>query len=188
MAALKDRAILPYAINLMLDPVASMQVERTYVSLAALSIRDEDLVTQYGACVTLLIVADTVHPDDLDETLKRAVAKSMALPVELTTPCMIAGTPPVLSLRVAPASALLDLHHAIYRTLPVQAVHLHHRPAYWQPHLKLANVRADQAAAAKLVAALSASWSPMSGVLDNLEVVQYPPVQSIFQAPLRRIA
>ena len=179
---------MPYAINLTLDPAASMQIERTYASLAALGVRDEDLVTQYGPCVTLMVVADTVHPDDLDETLTRNLAKAMALPVAFTVPCLIVGAPPILSLRVDPAPGLLALHHAIYCALPVQAVHLHYRPAHWQPHLKLANVRGDQAGPAGLVAALAVSWSPMDGVLENLEVMQYPPVQSIFQAPLRRAA
>ncbi len=179
---------MPYAINLTLDPAASMQIERVYASLAALDIRDADLVTQYGPCVTILVVADTVHPDDLDETLKRAVSKASALPVEFTMPCMIEGTPPTLSLRVSPTAGLLALHHAIYRTLPVQAMHLHYQPAHWQPHLKLANVRADRMAAAKLVAAVAASWPQTGGVLDTIEVMQYPPVQSILRAPLRRVA
>ena len=179
-------ATLPYAINLMLDPEATLQVERVYASLASLNIRDDDLVTQYGSCMTILVVSDSIHMDDLDEIVKRAIPA--ALPITLTEPCLIHGLPPTLCLRIAPTNGLLAIHHAIYRALPEQAVHLHYRPAYWQPQLKLANVRAEHVAAAALVAAVAERWTPTAGRLEALEIVHYPPVQAMLQVRLRRAA
>ena len=177
---------MPYAINLTLDPEAALQIERVYASLASLDVRDDDLVTQYGPCMTILVVSDLIHVDDLDEIVKRAIP--MALPVAFTEPCLIHGLPPTLCLRVAPTDGLLAIHNAIYRALPEQAVHLHYRPAYWQPHLKLANVRTEHVAAAALVEALAERWTPMTARLEALEVLHYPPVQAIMQVPLRHAA
>ncbi len=179
---------MPYAFNLTLDPANSLQIERVYADLAALGIEDRDLVTQYGPCVTMLVVADDIHPDDIREALARQLPAAGALSVTFTEPCVILGRPPTLSLRVSPTSDLLALHNAIFNKLPEQAVHLQYRPAYWQPHLKLANIRRDQAAAAALLATMKAGWRQLDGVLDRLEVMQYPPVQSIWQAPLKRPA
>lgn len=179
---------MPYAFNLTLDVESSLQIERVYADLAALGIPDHDLVTQYGPCVTILVIADEIHPDDVRKVLARQLPTVGALPVVFTEPCSIPGRPPTLSLRVSPTDDLLALHNALYNKLPEQAVHLQYRPAYWQPHLKLANIRQDQAAIAELVGMIAAGWRPLHGVLDRLEVMQYPPVQSIWQAPLKRPA
>ncbi len=177
---------MPYAFNLTLDPTTSLQIERVYADLTALDIPDRDLITQYGPCVTILVVTDDIHPDDLREALARQLPTTGALTVSFTGPCIISGRPPHLSLRVHPTDDLLALHNAIFNKLPEQAVHLQYRPAYWQPHLKLANLRQSQAAAAEIVATMAAEWRQLDGMLDCLEVLQYPPVQAIWQAPLKR--
>jgi hypothetical protein len=177
---------LPFAFNLTLDPETSLKIERVYADLATLKIPDQDLITQYGPCVTILVVADRVHSDDIAQVLERQLPSKTSLSVAFTEPCIILGTPPALSLRVSPTSKLLALHNAIYTEMPEQEVHLHYRPAYWQPHLKLSNVHGGRAAAGGLVAAIAAGWRTQSGVLDRLEVIQYPPVQAIWQAPLKR--
>ncbi len=60
----------------------------------------------------------------------------------------------------------------------------HHRPACRQPHLKLSNVRVGREDA-RLATATAAEWQPFGGTLDELEVMQYSPVQSIWRATLR---
>ncbi len=176
---------MPFAFNLIPDPSTSLAIERVYAGLATLDIPEQDLVTQYGPCVTILVVEDRVRPDVLIEVLKWKLPGMGALPVAFTEPCIIAGAPPTLSLRVRPTDALLALHHAVFMELPEEEVGLHYRPAYWQPHLKLSNFRGDRAAATALVAQVAARWRKLHGVLTHLELMQYPPVQAIWQAPLR---
>jgi hypothetical protein len=176
---------VPYAFNLTLDPQCSDDMERLYASLSALDIPDHELVTQYGPCVTILIVGDRVSPETVGRTLELRLPTIAAVALTFTEPCIILGTPPTLSLRVDPTGSLLALHAALYCEFPEDEVHLHYRPAYWQPHLKLANVRNDHAGAAKLVAAVAADWRTTLGTGDRLEVIRYPPTQSIWQAPLR---
>lgn len=178
-------ACVPYAFNLTLDPEASFAVERIHARLAALGVLEHDLVTQYGPCLTLLVVSDRVHPKTIADVLAWKLPSMGALPVDLIEPCIIMGVPPTLSLRAGPTDRLLSLHDAIYSELPEEEVHLHYRPAYWQPHLKLANVHGERAKGEMLVARLATEWRPMSGILDRLEVMHYPPAQSIWQAPLR---
>lgn len=175
---------MPFTFNLIPDPDTALEIERAYASLAALDIPDRDLVTQYGPCVTFLVVADRVRPDVLVEILKWKLPDMAALPVLFEEPCMIPGTPPALSLRVNPTEGLLALHHTVFMELPEEEVAIHYRPAHWQPHLKLSNFRGDRAAAAALVARLAVRWRKLSGTLTHLELVQYLPVQAIFQAPL----
>ncbi len=130
---------MPYAFNLTLDPRTSLEIERFHGRLAAFDIPDQDLVTQYGACVTLLITSDKFRAIDLVGLLELQLLMMGALDVTLVEPCMILGMPPTLCLRVSPTEALLKLHDAVFNELPEEEVHLHYRPAYWQPHLKLAN-------------------------------------------------
>ncbi len=185
---MEARVILPFAFNLTLDPKTSFAIERVYASLAALDIPDRDLITQYGPCVTLLVVGDRVRPALVVDVLKWKLPQMGVLSVTFAEPCIIPGTPPALSLRVRPTDALLALHDMIYTELPEAEVHLHYRPAYWQPHLKLANVHGDRAAGARLAARVSSNWHGLTGELNTLEVLQYPPVQTIWHAPLKNAA
>lgn len=177
-------AIVPYAFNLTLDAACQLEMERLYARLTRLDVPEQDLVTQYGPCVTLLVLADRVQPRVISTLLEWKLPALAALPVTFAAPCIIHGTPPTLSLRTGVSEALLELHNAIYSELPEEEVQLHYRPAYWQPHLKLSNVR-DARAGARLADAMAAEWQPFGGTLDGLEVMQYPPVQSIWQATLR---
>lgn len=176
---------MPIAFNLTPDPNTSLEIERAYAGLASLHIRDQDLVTQYGPCVTVLVVADRVRAETLVKVLKWKLPEMGALPVTFAEPCIIAGMPPTLSLRVRPTDALLALHHTVFNELPEEEVDLHYRPAYWQPHLKLSNFRGDRDAATSLLAQVASRWRRLNGMLTHLELVQYPPVQAIWQAPLK---
>lgn len=111
--------------------------------------------------------------------------RAIEMMVTLTEPCIIVGNPPTLCLRVSPAPELLALHYLLFSSLPVQVVHLHYRPAYWQPHLKLSNVRPDAAQQQRLTAAVAASWDAVSVTLRAIEVIHYPPTETIWQAPLQ---
>jgi hypothetical protein len=177
---------LPYALNVTLDPASSVIVERLYDVLAELGVEEQDIVRHYGPCVTLLIVSDSVHPDDVGETLARRVRDFSSFAVAFGEPCVVAGgPPPTLGLRVAPIQQLLSLHNAICTTFSEQQVHLHYRPAHWQPHVKLANARGSRLEAVRLAATLASRWEPLAGQLEGLEVISYPPTQSIWKAPLR---
>lgn len=176
---------MPYALNLTPDPEASLDVERVLAQVPGLGIDEEQLVTQYGPCVTLLVIEDSFHPDDLLEMLRRLVLRTNSIPLTLLTPCIIPGTPPTLSLRVDPVQELLTLHNALFSSVPEQAVHLHYRPAYWQPHLKLANVSTDPAVSRAMVERLTAAWAPLRGWLTAFEAVRYSPVEAIWHGRLR---
>lgn len=180
----RTRAPVPYALNLTLDGTCQLEIERLYAHLARLDVPDHDLVTQYGPCVTLLVLTDRVPPKEISMLLEWRLPTLSALAVTFATTCVTHDMPPTFGLRVAASSALLELHNAIYSELPEAEVNIHYRPAYWQPHLKLSNVR-DEQAGIRLAAALAPHWTPFGGTIDGLEVVQYPPAQSIWQATLR---
>ena len=175
---------MPYAFNLMLDAASALEIERAYAAMAAFGIPEHDLITQYGPCATILVVSDRVAAKTVAGILDWTLPRLAAQPVTIGGPCMIAGTPPALSLRVSPTATLLELHNRIYRELPEEEVHLLYRPAHWQPHVKLANFAGDRAAAATLMARVAAERQSTPGWLDRLEVIQYPPAQAIWQAPL----
>ncbi len=179
---------MPFAFNLTLDPGTSLEIERVYAGLAMLDIPEQDLITQYGPCVTILVLGDRVRAEIVVEVLKWKLPQMGALTVAFTEPCVIDGTPPVLGLRVRPTDALLALHNTIFMELPEEEVHLHYRPAYWQPHLKLANVHGGRAAGAGLAARMALHWHELTGELNKLEVMHYPPVQAIWRAPLKNAA
>ncbi len=183
-SAVEDPASVPHALNLTLDATCQPKIERLYARLLRLEVPEQDLVTQYGPCVTLLVLADRVQPRTIRTLLEWKLSTLAALPVTFAEPCVVPGMSPTLSLRVVVTEALLELHNALYNELPEEEVHIHYRPAYWQPLLKLSNVR-DGHAGDRLAVALAAKWQPISGTLDGLEVMQYPPVQSIWQAMLR---
>lgn len=177
---------MPYAFNLVLDPEAASGIERIYATLVRLGVADHDIVTHYGPCVTILVIDDSLHCDDMKELLARQVRRTGEVIVKLTEPCIITGTPQTLCLRVSPTAGLLALHYFLFSNLSVQAVHLHYRPAYWQPHIKLANIRPDRAYQKKLSLALASHWIPMPATLRAIEVIHYPPTETVWQAPLQR--
>ncbi len=176
---------MPYAINLRLDPATALEIELLQARLVAAGVPERDVVDQFGACVTLLTVSDRVHPDDVTETMERRAPGFAAAPASLGRPCVVAGATPTLGLRVELGDALRAMHYAIFICLPEHEVHLHHRPAHWQPHVKLANARGGPESASALIAALAQGRLPTACTLDRLEVVRYPPVQAIWQAPLK---
>ena len=176
---------MPFAFNLTFDLKTSLEIERLYAGLAALDIPKHDLITQYGPCVTILVVGDRVRPAFVVNVLKLRLPEIRSVSAALTEPCIIDGTPSALSLRVRPTNALLALHNLVFNELPEEEVHLHYRPAYWQPHMKLANVHGGRAVDARLAARMAAQWHMLAGELNALEVLQYPPVQPIWHAPLK---
>ena len=180
----RTQATVPYAFNLTLDDACQQRIEHLYARLSRLDVPDHDLVTQYGPCVTLLVLAARVPAGTVSALLAWKLPALSALAATFTGPCVIHGSPPTLALRVAASDALLALHDALYSELPEAEVHLRYRPAHWQPHLKLSNVR-DETAGARLAAALTPACTPFAGTLGALEVMHYPPVQSIWQATLR---
>ena len=177
---------MPYALNLRLDDGSSTGIEQMYSQLAGLQVSQHDMVTQYAPCVTILVVADVLSPETLARTLELRLPELDALAVTFSRPCITQGSPPTLGLRVAPTESLLSLHYAIYSEFSEDEIHLHYRPAYWQPHLKLCNVRGGRLGADRLLAALAANWIVRSATLDSLEVVRYSPVQAVWQARLKR--
>ena len=177
---------MPFAFNLTFDPETSLEVERLYAGLATLGIPKHDLITQYGPCVTILVVSDRVRPAFAVDVLQLRLPEMGSVSATLTEPCIIDGTPPALSLRVKPSDALLALHNLVFSELPEEEVHLHYRPAYWQPHVKLANVHGGRVADMRLAARMASQWTTLTGKLNTLEVLQYPPVQAIWHAPLRQ--
>lgn len=179
---------MPFAFNLTANPETSLEIERLYARLATFNIPERDLITQYGPCVTILVVSDRVRPALVVDVLTWKLPQMGSLSIAFTEPCVIDGTPPALSLRIRPTEKLLALHDMIYSELPEAEVHLHYRPAYWQPHLKLANVHSGRAAGARLAGGLASGWRELTEELDTLEVLQYPPVQAIWHAPLKTAA
>ena len=179
---------MPYAFNLTFDPKTSFEIERLYASLVVLGIPKHDLITHYGPCVTILVLGDRVRPAFVVDVLKLRLPEMGSVSAALTEPCIIDGTPPALSLRVKPTAELLALHNLVFNELPEEEVHLHYRPAYWQPHLKLASVHGGRVLDAGLAARMAARWRVLEGELNTLEVLHYPPVQAIWHAPLRSAA
>ncbi len=64
------------------------------------------MITQYGPCVTILVVCDRVRPAFVVDVLKLRLPEMGSVSAALTEPCVIDGTPPALSLRVRPTDEL----------------------------------------------------------------------------------
>ncbi len=172
------------ALNLVPDPETTLEIERMYPPLTALGVPERDLVTQFGPCVTVLVIGGRVKPGFVVDILKWKLPELARVPLTLTEPCIMPGTPPTLCVRVQPAQALLNVHHAIFEELPEEEVHLHYRPAHWQPHLKLANIHGDRPGGSALLAQSASSWRPLTGTLTHLEAIEFSPLRTLWQAPL----
>jgi len=77
---------VPCAFNLTLDAATAFGIERIYAELMRLGIPEQDLMTQYGQCVTLLVVSDRVHPDSFLKLLELQLPAMAAVAVDLTGP------------------------------------------------------------------------------------------------------
>ena len=122
---------MPYALNLTLDSKSTLEVDWLYHRLVQQGVSEHDIISQYGPCVTLLVMSDNAHADDIAEVAARHLRKFVAFPITFSEPCVTVGVPSTLGLRVTPDDGLLSLHNAIYNSFPEQQVHLHYRPAHW---------------------------------------------------------
>jgi 2'-5' RNA ligase len=75
---------------------------------------------------------------------------------------------------------LLELHDAFHREFAdcLDRCIAHYRPAYWVPHLTLAQ-EVENAALPLAVARIAGVMAPFTGMLDVLSIVRYMPVERI---------
>lgn len=175
---------MPFAINLCLDEPSSLAVDGALAQLASLGVADRDMIIQYGACVTLLVVDDTIRADRLSDLLRRAVVGIGEVEVELGGPRLYPSMPPSIGLSVSAADSLLAAHDRLFRELPVDSVDMRNAPAHWQPHVRLANARGRDSDRRRLLNSLGETWKKRTARLDHLELIRYMPVQPVWRAPL----
>lgn len=175
---------MPFAINLTLDQESALAVDGALARLATLGVADRDMITQYGACVTLLVVDDTMRADRLADLLRTKVGSIAAIEIELADAELYPSTPPSLGLRVTEAKRLLEAHQTIFRLFPEDSVDARSAPAHWRPHVRLARARGRDQDRRRLLDATSERWRPRRARLDRLELMRYMPVQSVWWAPL----
>jgi 2'-5' RNA ligase len=171
---------MPIAVVLDLDATAVANVEPLWDVLE----QDPELTTtrRIGAHAHLTLAVY----DDLD--LRRLLPRLDGFTRELQPVAIrfagigifAAGSRATIYLAPIADRALLDLHDGFHREFAdcLDRCIAHYRPAYWVPHLTLAQ-DLENAGLPPAVARLAGLMVPFAGMLDVLSVVRYMPVERI---------
>lgn len=172
---------MPLAATLRLDPTTSAPVEALWSVLADAGLDASRRDLRYPPHVTLAIWPDDAPAKTIAATLDSLAAGRSPLPVTLAGIGVFPGAPAVLWLVPVPDPALLAFHATLVAALPDLPCHPHYRPGGWVPHVTLGEV----ADAGPAVALLAPRWSGLlSGKLERLDLVRFPPVTLLRSLPL----
>jgi hypothetical protein len=165
---------MPFAITLRLDPVSAASVEVLWRVLADRGLDSDRYELGYAPHVTLAIYPDEVSRDVLRARFERVTASWGALPVALGGFGVFPGAASILWLAPVVTRELLVRHEMVCDALPDLPIHPHYRRDAWVPHITLSGALPDPDQA---IAALLPLWRPISGVLDQADLVRFRPVE-----------
>jgi 2'-5' RNA ligase len=136
----------------------------------------------YAPHITLATYPDDTPSDRLCGALDQVAHCWEPLPISLSGFGIFPGPP--ASLWVAPVvtSALLERHAALHAALAELQPHAHYRLGAWVPHVTLSGALNDPDRA---LAAVLPLWRPLTGLLDQLDLVRFRPVEVIERRKLK---
>jgi len=172
---------MPYAITLRLNAEITPAVEAMWHALAAAEFDQDRGQLGYAPHITLAI-----YPDDVPATLLRAAVEAVAccwtvLPITLAGFGVFPGASSILWVVPVVTPALLDRHATLLAALPALLPHPHYRISAWVPHVTLSGTLLDLSGA---LAALLPHWRPLTGTLDQVDLVRFHPVEVLWSRPL----
>ena len=165
---------MPFAITLRLDPVSAAAVEEMWRTLADAGIDADCRDLGYVPHITLAVYPDDSPPDLLGNSLRLIAADRPAFPVTLSGIGIFPGRSSIVWAAPVVTPALLAWQAAILHALPDLAIHPHYRTDAWVPHVTLSGAVTDPGRA---VSALSGGWRPVSGHLQQADLVRFRPVE-----------
>lgn len=174
---------MPYAVTLRLDADVAPAVEGMWRTLAALGFDDDRHRLGYAPHVTLAIYPDDAPAGDMRAALESVARGWTALPVTLAGFGVFPGLAPVLWIAPVVTPALLDRHAAVQAALPDLVPHEHYRPGAWVPHVTLSGAALRDPAGA-LAALLPLFQRPLTGTLDQVDLVRFRPVEVLWSRRL----
>jgi 2'-5' RNA ligase len=171
---------MPIAVALDLDAAAAANVEPLWDLLE----RDPELTTTRRIGVRPHLTLAVYHALDLPPLLPRFDGFARGLqPVAIrfaSIGIFAAGSRATIFLGPVADRLLLELHDGFHREFAdcLNRCIAHFRPAYWVPHLTLAQ-DVDDAALPPAVARLADVVVPFAGMLDVLSIMRFMPVERI---------
>ncbi len=165
---------MPIAITLRFDPVSATTVQEMWRTLAEQGIDTDREQLGYPAHITLAIYPDDAPVDVLGAALDQVTRNWRALPVTLSgfglfpKPSAILWAAPVVT------PVLVARHAAVHAALTALRVDPHYCLNAWVPHVTLSGALSDPGRA---LAALLPLWRPLTGLLDQVDLVRYRPVE-----------
>jgi 2'-5' RNA ligase len=164
---------MPYAITLRLDSPSALAIETMWHILDEAGFDAKGPRIAYPPHVTLAIFPDDTPEEPLVACVEWCSAEWTALPFNLSGFGVFPGPSPILWAAPVVTAALLARHAEVHAALPGLDADAHYRPGAWVPHITLTTTANDPGAA---IFALLSSWQPVSGLLDRLDLVRFPPV------------
>jgi 2'-5' RNA ligase len=124
--------------------------------------------------LTLAVYPDGARTDELRAALERLAWHWRALPVALSGLGIFPGPSSVLWAAPVVTPEMLARHAALHAAVSGFQVHAHYQPGAWVPHVTLAGALPDPGRA---LTVLVPHWRPITGVLNQLDLVRFPPVE-----------
>jgi len=167
---------MPLAIALRLDLNSGSVFEEMWRALAVAGIDADRHQLGYAAHITLAIYPDETPIEQLRSGLARVAGSWRVLPVTMAGFGVFPGASSILWAAPIVSSELLARHAELQSALTGLPVHPHYRSGTWVPHVTLSGALRDPGRA---LAVLIPRWQPVSGILDQLDLVRFRPVEEL---------
>lgn len=165
---------MPLAVTLLFDSATTGRLaamRRRIVDQIASADPDQP---EYAPHITLGLYPDDAPIQDLQRALRKLGAGWKPLPLGFCGFGIFPGPPPTLWVAPVVTAPLLARHAELRAALSEATPHEHFESNAWAPHVTLSAALGDPAEALR---ALLASWRPLSGQLEILQLVHFPPVE-----------
>ncbi len=174
---------MPLAITLRFDPDSGSVFEGMWRALAMAGIDTDRQQLGYAAHITLAIYPDETSVERLRSGLARVADPWGTLPIAMAGFGVFPGTFSILWAAPIVNPELLARQTELQSELAGLPVHPHYRSGAWVPHVTLSGALRDPGRA---LAVLIPQWRPINGILDQLDLVRFRPVEVLHSHGLQR--
>ncbi|MGH7050443.1 MAG: 2'-5' RNA ligase family protein [Acetobacteraceae bacterium] len=165
---------MPFAVTLVLDSATAGRLAAMRRQIAEQIASADPGQSEYAPHITLGVHPDDAPIDDVQRALQKLAAEWKPLPLSFCGFGIFPGPPPTLRAAPVVTSSLLARHVELRAALSEVTPHEHFESDAWVPHVTVSATLSDPAEALRVLLAM---WRPLSGQLERLHLVHFPPVE-----------
>jgi 2'-5' RNA ligase len=169
---------MPIAVTLLLDDALAGMIRTMWRDVAAATGDGAMLSLDYPPHLTLLRIEDDAAAEPVLHALSQEAAGMRRMSLTLAGIGVFPGEPSVVWAVPVVSAELLRWHRRWHERLAGLLHHSHYGLDAWVPHVTLGHAAPAMLCSA-VTAALATGRGPLRGMVDRVEIVGFPPVQTL---------